>query len=92
MNHIDALSRNPVQMIIQVSFDSKIAHSQNTGEHIEVIQEILNTKQYENYILKNDALYNSHKCFNLIVVSDEMQLNVIKHDHNKGHFGCKSCE
>lgn len=53
-------------MVIHVSFDSEIAHLQNTGKHIEAIQEILNTKQYDNYILKNDVLYNSHKCLNLI--------------------------
>lgn len=56
----DALSRNPVCIIIHDSFNSKIIESQNTDEHIQAIKVILKTKLYDKYFRLKDSLYKCH--------------------------------
>lgn len=43
----------------------------------------------DSYFLRNNVLQKSHKGFDLIVVSDGMQLNAIKKVPHKWHFGRK---
>ena len=92
MRHVDALSRNPICMIIQDSTILKITQAQETDEHIKAIKEILQNKPYDDYLIKNNVLY---KCVNgndLLVVPEEMQMNLIRAAHEKGHFAVKRTE
>lgn len=92
MRHVDALSRNPVCMVIQDSFTQRIIESQNTDEHIKIIKEVIKTTPYDDYLIRNNILYKCKNGVDLLVVPTDMQLDVIKRIHEKGHFGRKRCQ
>ncbi|GBL82029.1 Retrovirus-related Pol polyprotein from transposon 297, partial [Araneus ventricosus] len=53
MRHVDALSRNPVCMIIQDSLTLQILKAQNSDENVKVIKDLLKIKnQHDDYIIK----------------------------------------
>ncbi|GBM54064.1 hypothetical protein AVEN_247679-1 [Araneus ventricosus] len=93
MRHVDALSRNPVCMIIQDSLTFQILKAQNSDENVKAIKDLLKIKnQHDDYIIKGDLPYKSIKGNDLLVVPEDMQMSLIKSAHEKGHFSIKRTE
>ncbi|GBL93950.1 Transposon Tf2-9 polyprotein [Araneus ventricosus] len=93
MRHVDALSRNPVCMIIQDSLTLQILKAQNSDENVKAIKDLLKIKnQHDDYIIKGDLLYKSIKGNDLLVVPEDMQMSLVKSAHEKGHFSVKRTE
>ncbi|GBN00585.1 Transposon Ty3-G Gag-Pol polyprotein, partial [Araneus ventricosus] len=93
MRHVDALSRNPVCMIIQDSLTLQILKAQNSDENVKAIKDLLKIKNHhDDYIIKGDLLYKSIKGNDLLVVPEDMQMSLIKSAHEKGHFSVKRTE
>ena len=90
--HVDALSYHPICMTDQDAFILKIIQDQATDDHIEVIKQIVQTQPYNDYFLKDDVSYKLYHGVDLLVISDDMQLNVIKHISEHIHFSHKHCE
>ncbi|GBM28379.1 Transposon Tf2-9 polyprotein [Araneus ventricosus] len=90
MRHVDALSRNPVCMIIQDSLTLQILKAQNSDENVKAIKDLLKIKnQHDDYIIKGDLLYKPIKGNNLLVVPEDIQMSLIKSAQEKGHFSVK---
>ncbi|GFT05327.1 retrovirus-related Pol polyprotein from transposon 297 [Trichonephila clavipes] len=86
MAHVDALSRPPHCMLIQNSVYLQFLKAQQADDKITTIKTLLNTTAHDNYIVKNKLLYKTVNGTDLLVVPDEMQANIIKTAHERGHF------
>ncbi|GFU17796.1 transposon Tf2-8 polyprotein [Trichonephila clavipes] len=86
MAHVDALSRPPHCMLIQNSVHLQFLKAQQADDQITVIKTLLETTPHDNYIVKNKLLYKTVNGTDLLVVPDEMQANIIKTAHERGHF------
>ncbi|GFX43922.1 retrovirus-related Pol polyprotein from transposon 297 [Trichonephila clavipes] len=86
MAHVDALSRPPHCMLIQNSVHLQFLKAQQANDQITTIKTLLETTQHDNYIVKNKLLYKTVNGTDLLVVPDEMQANIIKTAHERGHF------
>ncbi|GFX82763.1 retrovirus-related Pol polyprotein from transposon 17.6 [Trichonephila clavipes] len=86
MAHVDALSRPPHCMLIQNSVHLQFFKAQQTDDQITTIKTLVETKPHDNYIVKNKLLYKTVNDTDLLVVPDEMQANIIKTAHERGHF------
>ncbi|GFW19143.1 transposon Ty3-I Gag-Pol polyprotein [Trichonephila clavipes] len=84
MAHADALSRPPHCMLIQNSVH--LQKAQQADDQITAIKTLLETTPHDNYIVKNKLLYKTVNGTDLLVVPDEMQANIIKTAHERGHF------
>ncbi|GFW73529.1 transposon Ty3-I Gag-Pol polyprotein [Trichonephila clavipes] len=86
MVHVDALSRPPHCMLIQNSVHLQFLKAQQADDPITTIKTLLETMPHDNYIVKNQLLYKTVNGTDLLVVPDEMQANIIKTAHERGHF------
>ncbi|GFV77912.1 hypothetical protein TNCV_661 [Trichonephila clavipes] len=86
MAHLDALSRPPHCMLIQNSVHLQFLKAQQADDQITTIKTLLETTPHDNYIVKNKLLYDTVNGTDLLVVPDEMQANIIKTAHERGHF------
>ncbi|GFS73739.1 retrovirus-related Pol polyprotein from transposon 17.6 [Trichonephila clavipes] len=86
MAHVDALSRPPHCMLIQNSVHLQFLKAQQADDQITTIKTLLETTPHDNYIVKNKLLYKTVNDTDLLVVLDEMQANIIKTAHERGHF------
>ncbi|GFX23414.1 transposon Tf2-6 polyprotein [Trichonephila clavipes] len=86
MAHVDALSRPPHCMLIQNSVHLQFLKAQQAEDQITTIKALLETTPHDNYIVKNKLLYKTVNGTDLLVVPDEMQANIIKTAHERGHF------
>ncbi|GFS80609.1 hypothetical protein TNCV_3870301 [Trichonephila clavipes] len=86
MAHVDALSRPPHCMLIQNSVHLQFLKAQQADDQITTIKTLLETTPHDNYIVKNKLLYKTVNGTGLLVVPDEMQANIIKTVHERGHF------
>ncbi|GFW38561.1 transposon Tf2-9 polyprotein [Trichonephila clavipes] len=83
---VDALSRPPHCMLIQNSVHLQFLKAQQADDQITTIKTLLETTPHDNYIVKNKLLYKTVNGTDLLVVPDEMQDNIIKTAHERGHF------
>ncbi|GFY57062.1 transposon Ty3-I Gag-Pol polyprotein [Trichonephila inaurata madagascariensis] len=71
---------------------SKIVSIFNFSKHnkrmtkLSAIKALLGTTPHDNYIVKYKLLYKTVNGTDLLVVPDEMQANIIKTAHERGHF------
>ncbi|GFT81522.1 transposon Tf2-6 polyprotein [Trichonephila clavipes] len=86
MAHVDALSRPPHCMLIQNSVHLQFLKAQKADDQITTIKTLLETTPHDNYIVKNKILSKTVNGTDLLVVPDEMQTNIIKIAHERGHF------
>lgn len=97
MKHVDALSRYPLPnvLLIKESEDgmlTRLRRAQNADEKIQNLLKTANTNKITDYMLKNGILYKCIKDDFLIVVPEDMQIQVIRRAHERGHFGVTKTE
>ncbi|GFY03583.1 transposon Ty3-I Gag-Pol polyprotein [Trichonephila clavipes] len=73
-------------MLIQNSVHLQFLKAQQADDQITAIKTLLETMPDDNYIVKNKLLYKTVNGTDLLVVPDEMQANIIKTAHKRGHF------
>ncbi|GFY30328.1 transposon Ty3-I Gag-Pol polyprotein [Trichonephila clavipes] len=83
---MDALSRPPHCMLIRNSVHFQLLKAQQTNYQITAIKALLETTAHDNYIVKSKLLYKTANFTDLLVVPDEIQANIIKAAHERGHF------
>ncbi|GFT66654.1 transposon Ty3-I Gag-Pol polyprotein [Trichonephila clavipes] len=86
MAHVDAISRPPNCMLIQNSVHLQFLEAQQADDQIRAIKTLIETTTHDNYIGKNKLLCKTVNVTDLLVVPDEMQANIIKTAHERGHF------
>ncbi|GFW67427.1 transposon Ty3-I Gag-Pol polyprotein [Trichonephila clavipes] len=90
--YVDALSRPPHCMLIQNSVHLQFLKAQQADDQIAAIKTLLETTPHHNCIVKNKLLYKTVNGTDLLVVLDEMQANIIKTAHERGHFAVLSTQ
>ncbi|KAK9754483.1 Reverse transcriptase (RNA-dependent DNA polymerase) [Popillia japonica] len=88
MRHVDALSRYPIMQITEASIP-RIRKAQDKFDQIKTIKEILCYKEYDDYFMRTNLLYKVVKDRELLVVPKDMQVEVIRSAHERGHFACR---
>lgn len=93
MGHVDSLSRNAILVIsAEENLASKIGALQRDDEKLRHIFKILETQQYEDYTLKSGVLFKYNDGYEALVVPKAMEEEVIRVQHENGHFGAKKME
>jgi hypothetical protein len=87
MQHVDALSRMYLITNAPNSMIESLRTAQQNDEHIQSIVHILHETPYKDYIMHNGLLCKQIDNNNLFVVPNNMQTNIIKQTHERGHFG-----
>ena len=86
MKHCDALSRNPIVMVIQNEFLERLTLNQKNDEQLKLIFDILETRPYENFVKEKNLLFKEMDDRRLLVIPAAMQTEIIKVCHENGHF------
>ncbi|UYV70942.1 hypothetical protein LAZ67_8001189 [Cordylochernes scorpioides] len=89
MKHVEALSRNPVSMMIQTdTLVEKIRNAQGKDPLIKALLVIVEEKQvYDGYFEENNLLWKEVEGDRTLVIPKGMEIEIIKLAHEEGHFG-----
>lgn len=92
MAHCDALSRNPVALIVQNAFLLRLHDLQKNDRELNTVISLLKHGPYKNYILEHDLLYAMENEEKLLVIPKSMQRELIAKAHENGHFAARKTE
>ncbi|GFV51806.1 transposon Tf2-9 polyprotein [Trichonephila clavipes] len=92
MGHVDCLSRYPVMTITYDEITTKLANCQRNNEYINSLKTLLEIKQINDFVVKNDVLYKIENDNDVLVVPQQMQTEIVKNIHSKGHLGINKTE
>ncbi|GFT02286.1 retrovirus-related Pol polyprotein from transposon 17.6 [Trichonephila clavipes] len=92
MGHVDCLSRYPVMTITYDEITTKLANCQRNDEYINSLKTLLENKQINNFVVKSDVLYKIENDNDVLVVPQQMQTEIVKNIHSKGHLGINKTE
>ncbi|GFX28313.1 transposon Tf2-8 polyprotein [Trichonephila clavipes] len=92
MGHVDCLSRYPVMSITYDEITTKLANCQRNDEYINSLKTLLENKQINDFVVKNDVLYKIENDNDVLVVPQQMQTEIVKNIHSKGHLGINKTE
>ncbi|GBM86924.1 hypothetical protein AVEN_151823-1 [Araneus ventricosus] len=92
MKHVDCLSRYPIMLITHDEITSRIVNCQQSDEYIGSIKQLLENKQINDFVLKNNVLYKIVKDSDLLVVPEALQNEIIRKVHTNGHFALAKTE
>lgn len=87
MKHVDALSRNAVNIVsLESELKCRLRNAQSSDETIKSITEILKIRPYDNYKLVGGVLCKSIDGQDVFVVPRNMEKEIITKAHEVGHF------
>ncbi|GBO22891.1 Transposon Tf2-9 polyprotein [Araneus ventricosus] len=92
MKHVDCLSRYPIMLVTHDEITSRIVNCQQSDEYISSIKQLLENKQINDFVLKNNVLYKIVNDSDLLVVPEALQNEIIKKVHTNGHFALAKTE
>ncbi|GFT24237.1 hypothetical protein TNCV_2064651 [Trichonephila clavipes] len=92
MGHVDCLSRYSVMTITYDEVTTKLANCQRNDEYINSLKTLLENKQINDFVVKNDVLYKIENDNDVLVVPQQMQTEIVKNIHSKGHLGINKTE
>ncbi|GFT16772.1 retrovirus-related Pol polyprotein from transposon 17.6 [Trichonephila clavipes] len=92
MGHVDCLSRYPVMTITYDEITTKLANCQRNDEYIYSLKTLLENKQINDFVVKSDVLYKIENDNDFLVVPQQMQTEIVKNIHSKGHLGINKAE
>jgi len=93
MKYVDSLSRYPIMISNEDNIVVKMTNAQKNDPELRAIMEVLKEKSYDDYFLRNDVLYKYKDRRKLLVVSQDMQTEIIQIAHSGGaHFSVKRTE
>ncbi|UYV74585.1 hypothetical protein LAZ67_12000202 [Cordylochernes scorpioides] len=89
MKHVDALSRNPVSMMIQTdTLVEKIRNPKGRDPLIKALLVIVKEKQvYDGYFEENNLFWKEVEGNRTLVIPKGMEMEIIKLAHEERHFG-----
>lgn len=97
MKHVDALSRNPVEVLMiqegEINLIKKIQDEQKKDSELTKIMDAVNNKKTRDFnVSRQGVLYREKDGEELLVVPKTLQFDVIKRAHEQGHFGWSKVE
>ncbi|GFU76310.1 hypothetical protein TNCV_2169741 [Trichonephila clavipes] len=91
MQHVDALSRYPVTIITSDTLTARLQRAQQEDENIQNLKSLIGTNNTTDFFTKNE-IYKYVDGSELIAASRDMQTELIKLAHEKGHFSSAKTE
>ncbi|GBL76669.1 Pro-Pol polyprotein [Araneus ventricosus] len=92
MQHVDALSRYPVAIITSDTLTARLKRAQQEDEYTQSLRSMIGSNNDSDFFDKNEILYKYVDGRELIVVPRDMQTEIIKLAHEKGHFSAAKTE
>ncbi|GIX81280.1 reverse transcriptase [Caerostris darwini] len=92
MKHVDALSRYPVMMIVDDTIKARLKKAQLEDKNICSLKQLLNSNESQEYFTRNEILYKFVGGRELIIAPSDMQTELVKLAHEKGHFSAAKTE
>ncbi|GFS75548.1 hypothetical protein TNCV_3424961 [Trichonephila clavipes] len=92
MQHVDALSRYPVTIITSDTLTARLQRAQQEDENIQNLKSLIGTNNATDFFIKNEILYKCVDGRELIAAPRDMQTELIKLAHEKGHFSSAKTE
>ncbi|GFV18722.1 hypothetical protein TNCV_4756091 [Trichonephila clavipes] len=92
MQHVDALSRYPVTIISSDTLTARLQRAQQEDENIQNLKSLIETNNATDFFIKNEILYKYVDGRELIAAPRDMQTELIKLAHEKGHFSSAKTE
>ncbi|GFY19521.1 hypothetical protein TNCV_4646941 [Trichonephila clavipes] len=92
MQHADALSRYPVTIITSDTLTARLQRAQQEDENIQNLKSLIGTNNATDFFTKNEILYKYVDGRELIAAPRDMQTELIKLAHEKGHFSSAKTE
>ncbi|GFX41018.1 transposon Tf2-8 polyprotein [Trichonephila clavipes] len=92
MQHVDALSRYPVTIITSDTLTARLQRAQQEDENIQNLKSLIGTNNATDFFIKNEILYKYVDGRELIAAPRDMQTELIKSAHEKGHFSSAKTE
>ncbi|GBO32305.1 Transposon Tf2-8 polyprotein [Araneus ventricosus] len=92
MQHVDALSRYPVAIITSDTLTARLKRPQQEDEYTQSLRSMIGSNNDSDFFDKNEILYKYVDGRELIVVPRDMQTEIIKLAHEKGHFSAAKTE
>ncbi|GFW52975.1 hypothetical protein TNCV_2899111 [Trichonephila clavipes] len=92
MQHVDALSRYPVTIITSDTLTARLQRAQQEDENIQNLKSLIGTNNATDFFIKNEILYKYVDGRELIAAPRDMQTELIKLAHEKGHFSSAKTE
>ncbi|GBO22481.1 Transposon Tf2-11 polyprotein [Araneus ventricosus] len=92
MQHVDALSRYPVAIITSDTLTARLKRVQQEDEYTQSLRSMIGSNNDSDFFDKNEILYKYVDGRELIVVPRDMQTEIIKLAHEKGHFSAAKTE
>lgn len=86
LKHADALSRNPICMILTETA-ARLKKAQDDDPHTNLLKKMLEKGPYQDYLIERGILCKEKDGTRLIVVPKKMQYEIIRKKHDHGHFG-----
>lgn len=93
LKHADALSRQPATNVnVLTNTAACLGKAQDEDLKLKLLKKVLESEPFEDYILENRILWKVKDGAKLMVVPKRMQNEIIRKNHEKGHFGIKKTE
>ncbi|GFY54462.1 transposon Tf2-6 polyprotein [Trichonephila inaurata madagascariensis] len=92
MQDVDALSRYSVTIITSDTLTAKLQRAQQEVENIQNLNLLIGTNNATDFFTKNEILYKYVDGRELIATPRDMQTEIIKLAHEKGHFSSAKTE
>ncbi|GFT77406.1 transposon Tf2-6 polyprotein [Trichonephila clavipes] len=92
MQQVDALSRYPVTIITSDTLTARLQRAQQEDENIQNLKSLIETNNATDFFTKNEILYKYVDGRELIAAPRDMQTELIKLAHEKGHFSSTKTE
>ncbi|GFW70934.1 retrovirus-related Pol polyprotein from transposon 17.6 [Trichonephila clavipes] len=92
MQHVDALSRYPIIMITSDTLTARLQRAQQEDVNIKNLKSLIGTNNATDFFTRNGILYKYVDGRESIAVPRDMQTELIKLAHEKGHFSSAKTE
>ncbi|GFX23384.1 transposon Tf2-11 polyprotein [Trichonephila clavipes] len=92
MQHVDALRRYPITIITSDTLTARLQRAQQEDENIQNLKSLIGTNNATDFFIKNEILYKYVDGRELIAAPRDMQTELIKLAHEKGHFSSAKTE
>ncbi|XP_076660477.1 uncharacterized protein LOC143363832 [Halictus rubicundus] len=91
LRHVDALSRYPVR-VIEDRLMNTLRARQEEDDRIRAIKQVLQSEPYKDYVMENNLVMKQVGDKRVMVLPASMYNEVIRREHENGHFGVKKMD
>lgn len=79
-------------MMIESALIAQVRKGQQEDSQIKLLSEVLKAGSYDDYLMRDNALYRFDNGENLLVSPKAMQNQIIRNVHERGHIHARKVE